>query len=120
MAILFAKKIKISKICSNCNFHLQGTASEATLVALLGAKAKKIKQVKEQHPNWTENEIISKLVAYCSCEYIFNYFLIVSIINMQKFMINYIYKKILLETLVCIFLYLKNNFMYNISCKMDI
>jgi len=39
-------------------------------VALLGAKAKKIKQVKEQHPDWTENEIINKLVAYCSCEYI--------------------------------------------------
>lgn len=51
------------------NFHLQGTASEATLVALLGAKAKKIKQVKEQHPDWTESEIISRLIAYCSCEY---------------------------------------------------
>ncbi|XP_018368357.1 PREDICTED: aromatic-L-amino-acid decarboxylase-like [Trachymyrmex cornetzi] len=47
---------------------IQGTASEATLVALLGAKAKKIQQVKEQHPDWTENEIISKLVAYCSCQ----------------------------------------------------
>ncbi|XP_057325685.1 aromatic-L-amino-acid decarboxylase [Microplitis mediator] len=45
---------------------IQGTASEATLVALLGAKAKKIRQVKQEHPEWTDNEIIGKLVAYCS------------------------------------------------------
>lgn len=54
-------------------FFVQGTASEATLVALLGAKARKIRQVKEQHPDWTENEIISKLVAYCSSEYSLNF-----------------------------------------------
>ncbi|XP_055839656.1 aromatic-L-amino-acid decarboxylase isoform X1 [Episyrphus balteatus] len=47
---------------------IQGTASEATLVALLGAKAKKILEVKEQHPNWDENTIISKLVAYSSAQ----------------------------------------------------
>ncbi|CAD6227631.1 GSCOCG00001311001-RA-CDS [Cotesia congregata] len=45
---------------------IQGTASEATLVALLGAKAKKIRQVKQEHPEWTDNEIVGKLVAYCS------------------------------------------------------
>lgn len=44
----------------------QGTASEATLVALLGAKAKIIHQVKEQHPEWSDYEIVSKLVAYAS------------------------------------------------------
>ena len=47
----------------------QGTASEATLVALLGAKAKVIKRLKEQHPEWTEYEILPKLVAYCSSKY---------------------------------------------------
>ncbi|XP_014605654.1 PREDICTED: aromatic-L-amino-acid decarboxylase [Polistes canadensis] len=47
---------------------IQGTASEATLVALLGAKVKKIKEVKEQHPEWTEAEIIDKMVAYSSCQ----------------------------------------------------
>ncbi|XP_054285174.1 aromatic-L-amino-acid decarboxylase [Macrosteles quadrilineatus] len=45
---------------------IQGTASEATLVALLGAKAKMIRRVKEQHPDWTDYEIVSKLVGYCS------------------------------------------------------
>lgn len=47
---------------------IQGTASEATLVALLGAKAKKIRQEKERHPEWTDNEIVEKLVAYASCQ----------------------------------------------------
>ncbi|KAG7208393.1 hypothetical protein KM043_014625 [Ampulex compressa] len=47
---------------------IQGTASEATLVALLGAKAKKLKQMKEEHPDWSENDVISKLVAYSSCQ----------------------------------------------------
>lgn len=47
-----------------CTF--QGTASEATLVALLGAKAKIIQRVKEQHPTWSDYEIVSKLVGYCS------------------------------------------------------
>ncbi|KAL2737943.1 aromatic-L-amino-acid decarboxylase [Vespula squamosa] len=47
---------------------IQGTASEATLVALLGAKAKKIKEVKEQHPEWADNEIIGKMMAYGSCQ----------------------------------------------------
>jgi aromatic-L-amino-acid decarboxylase len=44
----------------------QGTASEATLVALLGAKAKTVRRVKQDHPDWTEATIISKLVGYAS------------------------------------------------------
>ncbi|KAL5281288.1 DDC family protein [Megaselia abdita] len=45
---------------------IQGTASEATLVALLGAKAKKLQQVKAEHPDWDDSVIIPKLVGYCS------------------------------------------------------
>lgn len=45
---------------------IQGTASEATLVALLGAKAKILKQIKEEHPDWDDNTIIPKLIGYCS------------------------------------------------------
>lgn len=48
---------------------IQGTASEATLVALLGAKAKMMKQIKEEHPDWEDAIITSKLVAYCSCKF---------------------------------------------------
>ncbi|XP_011859981.1 PREDICTED: aromatic-L-amino-acid decarboxylase-like isoform X2 [Vollenhovia emeryi] len=47
---------------------IQGSASESTLLALFGAKAKKMKQVKEQHPDWTDSEIVGKLVAYSSCQ----------------------------------------------------
>lgn len=45
---------------------IQGTASEATLVALLGAKSRTLKRVKQEHPEWTEADIVSKLVGYCS------------------------------------------------------
>ncbi|KAK7576159.1 hypothetical protein V9T40_012445 [Parthenolecanium corni] len=45
---------------------IQGTASEATLVALLGAKAKMIKKIKEEDPKIEDNAIVSKLVAYAS------------------------------------------------------
>lgn len=45
---------------------IQGTASEATLVALLGAKAKTMQRVKAENPDWDDNTIVSKLVAYCS------------------------------------------------------
>ncbi|XP_055613451.1 aromatic-L-amino-acid decarboxylase-like isoform X1 [Uranotaenia lowii] len=48
---------------------IQGTASEATLVALLGAKAKAIKRAQEEHPDWEESQIVAKLVAYTSSEY---------------------------------------------------
>lgn len=47
---------------------IQGTASESTFVALLGAKAKTVERVKKEHPEWSEHEIVSKLVAYCSGE----------------------------------------------------
>lgn len=45
---------------------IQGTASEATLVALLGAKAKIMQKIKAEHPDWEDSIIISKLVGYCS------------------------------------------------------
>ncbi|KAG8239890.1 hypothetical protein J437_LFUL019484 [Ladona fulva] len=45
---------------------LKGTASEATLVALLGAKAKALEREKKEHPDWDDFKIISKLVAYAS------------------------------------------------------
>lgn len=45
---------------------IQGTASEATFIALLGAKAKTMMKVKAEHPDWDEYTIVSKLVAYCS------------------------------------------------------
>lgn len=48
---------------------IQGTASEATLVALLGAKARMINKLKEENPTWTDEDIIPKLVGYCSSEY---------------------------------------------------
>lgn len=48
---------------------IQGTASEATLVAMLGAKAKIMQKVKAEHPEWEEMAIVSKLVGYCSGEY---------------------------------------------------
>lgn len=68
----------------------QGTASEATLVALLGAKAKKLKQVKDEHPEWSDNEIIGKLVAYGSCEY---FFITNSIVIDMKKCTTYVLKK---------------------------
>jgi aromatic-L-amino-acid decarboxylase len=45
---------------------IQGTASEATLVTLLAARNKAINEVKREHPEWSESEIRSKLVIYCS------------------------------------------------------
>ncbi|XP_030746668.1 aromatic-L-amino-acid decarboxylase-like isoform X2 [Sitophilus oryzae] len=47
---------------------IQGTASEATLVALLGAKAKAIAVEKKKHPEMKESEIIAKLVGYTSSQ----------------------------------------------------
>lgn len=52
---------------------IQGTASEATLVALLGAKAKTMQRVKAEHPDWDDNTIVSKLVAYCSSKIHFHF-----------------------------------------------
>nr|CAD7432258.1 unnamed protein product [Timema monikensis] len=45
---------------------LQGTASEATLVALLGAKARALRRAKQEHPEWTDMDIVSRLVGYGS------------------------------------------------------
>jgi len=45
---------------------IQGTASEAILVTLLSARNKIINEVKEEHKDWSEHLIRSKLVIYCS------------------------------------------------------
>lgn len=45
---------------------IQGTASEATLVALLAARNKKISEIKELNPELDEHYIHSKLIAYYS------------------------------------------------------
>lgn len=45
---------------------IQGTASEATLVALLAAKAHTIHKMKAEHPGWTEADIVPKLIGYAS------------------------------------------------------
>ncbi|KAJ8969867.1 hypothetical protein NQ314_001551 [Rhamnusium bicolor] len=47
---------------------IQGTASEATLVALLGAKARAIDRVKKEHPKMKDADIVSKLVGYTSSQ----------------------------------------------------
>ncbi|CAH1134029.1 unnamed protein product [Ceutorhynchus assimilis] len=47
---------------------IQGTASEATLVALLGAKSKAVAAYKTKHPELKEADIISKLVGYTSSQ----------------------------------------------------
>ncbi|KAM8826104.1 aromatic-L-amino-acid decarboxylase isoform 1-T1 [Synchiropus picturatus] len=45
---------------------LQGTASEATLMSLLAARCKALRQIQALHPGWSEPEIFSKLIAYTS------------------------------------------------------
>ncbi|XP_016301208.1 aromatic-L-amino-acid decarboxylase [Sinocyclocheilus anshuiensis] len=45
---------------------IQGTASEATLMALLAARSKIVKLIQADHPERSETDIISKLVAYSS------------------------------------------------------
>lgn len=45
---------------------IQPTTSEANIVALLAAKARKIKELKVTHPEWDEWYIASRLVAYVS------------------------------------------------------
>ncbi|XP_066152705.1 aromatic-L-amino-acid decarboxylase-like [Euwallacea fornicatus] len=47
---------------------IQGTASEATLVALLGAKAKAVAMAKKEHPDMKESDIVAKLVGYTSSQ----------------------------------------------------
>lgn len=48
---------------------IQGTASEATLVALLGAKARAIARVKKDNPEMKDSDIIAKLVGYTSSKF---------------------------------------------------
>uniref|UniRef100_A0AAY4DQR2 Aromatic-L-amino-acid decarboxylase n=1 Tax=Denticeps clupeoides TaxID=299321 RepID=A0AAY4DQR2_9TELE len=43
-----------------------GTASEATLVALLAARSRKVKQIRSEEPDLSEAQVISRLVAYAS------------------------------------------------------
>ncbi|KAM9309277.1 aromatic-L-amino-acid decarboxylase [Pholidichthys leucotaenia] len=45
---------------------IQSTASEATLVSLLAARCKAVRQIKQSDPQKSEAEILSKLVAYTS------------------------------------------------------
>ncbi|XP_041369157.1 aromatic-L-amino-acid decarboxylase-like [Gigantopelta aegis] len=45
---------------------IQGTASEATLVALLSARTTAMIKIKKDSPDMEDGMIISKLVAYCS------------------------------------------------------
>jgi aromatic-L-amino-acid/L-tryptophan decarboxylase len=47
---------------------IQSSASEATLVALLGAKAKALRGAKEANPDTPEAVLSSKLVGYLSGE----------------------------------------------------
>lgn len=63
---------------------IQGTASEATLVALLGAKARMINKLKEENPTWTDEDIIPKLVGYCSSEYKLNFVFLLLLYNLYQ------------------------------------
>ncbi|KAK2584770.1 hypothetical protein KPH14_007094 [Odynerus spinipes] len=45
---------------------IQGSASETTLVCLLAAKDRTTRRIKSLHPEWDENVIRGKLVAYAS------------------------------------------------------
>ncbi|ELU12210.1 hypothetical protein CAPTEDRAFT_158583 [Capitella teleta] len=45
---------------------IHGTASEATLVALLAARSHAVNKAKECHPDMTDAQILGKLVAYTS------------------------------------------------------
>ncbi|XP_056631560.1 aromatic-L-amino-acid decarboxylase-like isoform X1 [Diorhabda sublineata] len=47
---------------------IQGTASEATLVALLGAKARTMDIIKKENPEMSDAEIVGKLVGYTSSQ----------------------------------------------------
>jgi len=57
--------LSIPKLNIEC-YVVQGTASEATLVALLGAKAKALQKLKTTDPKLTDADIVPKLVAYSS------------------------------------------------------
>ena len=48
---------------------MEGSASEANFITLLAARARAIREAKEQHPDWSEGEILEKLICYHS-EYV--------------------------------------------------
>jgi hypothetical protein len=48
--------------------HMQGSASECVLVALLAARAESLKQMKQKFPFVEEGVLLSRLIAYCSKE----------------------------------------------------
>ncbi|XP_009959293.1 PREDICTED: aromatic-L-amino-acid decarboxylase isoform X3 [Leptosomus discolor] len=48
---------------------IQGSASEATLVSLLAARTKTIRQVQSEKPDLTEADIMGRLVAYASDQF---------------------------------------------------
>lgn len=57
----------ISQLCNLfCLSLRQGTASEATLIALLAARCKVINRMRASDPQLSESEIFSKLVSYTS------------------------------------------------------
>lgn len=60
------------KMLSNTSWFgpvfFQGTASESTLMALLAARSRVVKLVQADHPEWSEVQIMSKLVAYMSSQ----------------------------------------------------
>lgn len=45
---------------------IQGSASEAILVAVLTAREQAVKRLKSEHPDWSESDIRGKLIAYSS------------------------------------------------------
>ncbi|XP_037083637.1 aromatic-L-amino-acid decarboxylase-like [Pollicipes pollicipes] len=45
---------------------IQGTASEASVVGLLSARARATRRLKQKHPDWLESAVVGQLVAYCS------------------------------------------------------
>ncbi|XP_019614071.1 PREDICTED: aromatic-L-amino-acid decarboxylase-like [Branchiostoma belcheri] len=45
---------------------IQGTASEATLVALLAARSKAVQKFKTEYPDMSDHDIMSKLIMYTS------------------------------------------------------
>ncbi len=53
---------------------IQSTASDATLVAILSAKNKIIGELRSEHPEWSDSDVRSKLVIYCSEQVNVNFF----------------------------------------------
>ena len=45
---------------------IQGSASEAILVAVLAAREQAVNRLKKEHPDWSESDIRGKLIAYTS------------------------------------------------------